>query len=168
METILTTNYQCRQTQNITRQTFLRSYKTKMNSYFAYLQITMISMSEYLFPRRIMTFFFIFHFTGPEYLSDFIYAMPIQIHTLTSSSTCNFSFITGKLNSFKNVRARENRYGMHAVLNLTGNTFSKIVHKVGNISGTIRLYYYLRMNSGFFLVFFYYRPSYLFVFIVKL
>ena len=76
--------------------------------------------------------------------------MPIQNHTLTFSSTCNFSFITGKLNSLKNVRARENRYGMHAVLNLTGNTFSKIGRKVGNFSGTIRLYHYLRMNSVFF------------------
>ena len=80
--------------------------------------------------------------------------MPIQNHTLTFSSTCNFSFITGKLNSLKNVRARENRYGMHAVLNLTGNTFSKIGRKVGNFSGTIRLYHYLRMNSVFFFVFF--------------
>jgi hypothetical protein len=80
--------------------------------------------------------------------------MPIHNHTLTSSSTCNFSFITGKLNSLKHFRARENRYGRHAVLNLTGNTFSKIGHKVGNISGTIRLYHYLRMNSVFFSFFF--------------
>ena len=81
--------------------------------------------------------------------------MPMQNHTLTSSSRCNFSFITGKLNSLKNFRARENRYGRHAVLNLTGNTFSKIGHKVGNISGTLRLYHYLRMNSDFLFVCFF-------------
>ena len=38
--------------------------KNKMNSYFAYLQITMISMLEYLFSRRIMTDFSYFPFYG--------------------------------------------------------------------------------------------------------
>jgi hypothetical protein len=122
--------------------------KNKMNSYFAYLQITMISMLEYLFSRRIMTDFSYFPFYGTR-----IIILLYLCYAYTKSYTYlfkYFSFITGKLNSLKNVRARENRYGMHAVLNLTGNTFSKIGRKVGNFSGTIRLYHYLRMNSVFF------------------
>jgi len=82
-------------------------------------------MSEYLFSRQIMTgmrFFIYFSlpaYTGPGYLSYFIYVMPIQNHTLTSSSTCNFWFkIIKQTNSLKNliIMAREIRL-RHAALN---------------------------------------------------